>query len=439
MVWLMAITPSRIRVAALILSCAGLAIAASSGRAAVQAGWAQQETPSAALARHMRLLATSPKNFNALIGAGKAAIALDDIQSAIGFFGRAEEVFPASPLPHAGMGAALVASGDANGALPYFVRAQQLGANGAMIGNDRGLAYDILGRHAEAQQDYRSAMMGTEADEARRRLALSLAITGKKDEAIGLLGPLMARGDPAAARSRALVLAVSGDTEGARRLLDAAMPGSSARMAPFFAKLPSLRSDQKAAAVHLGIFPSSGQSSYAASSVPSYTAPSYTAPSYTPPASSGSIVTQPVTGDRLIGIEQLLRVPAPQATVSPPLSQPVQVASVTPPTREQISASQGNSQVTSAAKERIWVQLASGTDAAALPGQFRRLKTRYRDLLDGISGYVAEEPDKVRLLIGPFKSRADARILQEDLESVSVDAFSWTSPPGQMIRKLSTE
>jgi len=92
-----------------------------------------------------------------------------------------------------------------------------------------------------------------------------------------------------------------------------------------------------------------------------------------------------------------------------------------------------------ASKRRVWVQLASGRDSAALPAQFRRIKSRHKDLLDGISGYVAEDAERSRLLIGPFKSASDADIFVEDLESVSIDAFSWTSPPGQAIRKLSTE
>ena len=85
------------------------------------------------------------------------------------------------------------------------------------------------------------------------------------------------------------------------------------------------------------------------------------------------------------------------------------------------------------------MQLASGSNSDALPDQFRRMKSRHRDLFDGISGYVAETADRARLLIGPFKSVADANIFIEDLETVRVDAFSWTSPPGQMIRKLPTE
>jgi hypothetical protein len=302
----------------------------------------------------------------------------------------------------------------------YFDRATQLGATAAMIGADRGLAYDLMGRHSDAQTDYRAALAGRDADEARRRLALSLAITGNKAGALETLAPLVTRGDRGAYRGRALVLALSGDLEGARRSLDSMMPGSSVQMAPFFAKLPSLRSDQKAAAVNLGIFPNTGQPSYA------YVAPPrVTVPQSTQPPQQGVV---PMSGDRLASIDELLR---PNASAPP--SRPVQVASI--PSRAQPSSSASSP----ATRPRIWVQLASGSNAAALPDQFQRMKRRNRELFEGISGYVAESADRARLLIGPFKSVADANIFVEDLETVRVNAFSWTSPPGQMIRKLPTE
>ena len=423
----------RIRIAALMLGFVGLMLAASSVPVFAQSastGWAQRETPAAALARHIRVLARTPKDFLALIGAGKAALALGDTQAAVGFFGRADEVFPTSPLPQAGIGAAMVENGDAHGALRHFARAQQLGANGAMMGASRGLAYDLIGRHSDAQADYRAALYGSDADEARRRLALSLAITGDKAAAIEMLGPLVARGDSAAARCRALVLALSGDMEGARRSLDAAMPGSSVRMAPFFAKLPSLRSDQKAAAVNLGLFPDSGQPAYAYVPQPGAGPTGYAMPArpvVRPPQSSSITGAMPLSGDRLSSIDQLLRGADPR----PEAERPVQVANIPPQTRSE-PASQP-------AKPRVWVQLASGSNSAALPEQFRRIKRKHSDLLDGIGGYVAERPNRSRLLIGPFRSLKDANIIVEDLESVRVDAFSWTSPPGENIRKLSTE
>ena len=406
----------RARVAALILSCVGITLAVAAPPAAAQPT-AYREAPADALARNMRLLATSPKSFDALIGAGKSALALGDTHAAAGFFGRAEEVHPASPLPHAGMGAAMVIEGDALAALPYFNRAQQLGANGAMLGADRGLAYDLLGRHAEAQQDYRAALYGADADEARRRLALSLAITGDKNGALAQLAPLVARGDAAGARCRALVLALTGDVDGARRSIDAAMPGASAQMAPFLLRLTGLSSGQKAAAVNLGIFPGGGQ-------------PAYAGPG--------------ATGDRLASVDDLLRAPVQAQPVPRPVQpqpQPVRVASATPSlsTIMRPPATPTRTDSEQGGRPRIWLQLASGSNVTALPDQFRRIKSRNKELFDGISGYVAESAGKARLLIGPFRSNRDADIFAGDLASIDVDAFSWTNPAGQTIRKISSE
>ena len=40
------------------------------------------ESPGTALSRHIRVLAANPRDFNALIGAGRAALELGDVQSA---------------------------------------------------------------------------------------------------------------------------------------------------------------------------------------------------------------------------------------------------------------------------------------------------------------------------------------------------------------------
>ena len=146
-------------------------------------------------------LASDPKDFESLIGAGRAALELGDAQAAAGFFARADEVNPTSPLPQAGMGAVQVANGDAKAALPYFTRAQQLGATLAMFGCDRGLAYDLLGQQAKAQADYRAALSGADAEEARRRLALSLAISGDKAGAMQRWRRCRRSGDAVAAGS----------------------------------------------------------------------------------------------------------------------------------------------------------------------------------------------------------------------------------------------
>ena len=97
----------------LMVSVPAAAAAAAAGSYSVYA-----ETPAGALARYVRTLASRPKDFSALIGAGRAALALGDTQAAAGFFARADEVNPRSPLPQAGMGAVSVANGEPKAALP---------------------------------------------------------------------------------------------------------------------------------------------------------------------------------------------------------------------------------------------------------------------------------------------------------------------------------
>ncbi len=410
-------TMKRVRVAAAILALVGVVIAGAPGIANAQAVPVYAETLTDTLDRHVKTLAASPKNFGALIGAGKAALQMGDAQSAAGFFGRAEEVSPASPLPQIGMGAALVAGGDAREALTYFARAQQFGANVASFGADRGQALDLLGSQAAAQSDYRAALTGPDADEARRRLALSQAISGDKAGALATLQPLLARRDRAASRCRSLILALAGDIVGAKAALDTMIPGASRPMEPFFYRLPSLTSQQKAAAVHLGVFPDGGASTYASAGQP-----------------SGSSLGQPSADDRLASIEHLLRSPPAQRPAAPP---PVYRPS--PPVAAVASVATANRAVAPAASSKVWLQLASGSDVASLPDQFRRIKRSTRDLLDGIEGHVAEEGSRVRLLIGPFKNRSDANTFAEDLLALNVDAFSWTNRPGQPVRKLPLE
>lgn len=422
---------SRARPAALILSLVGAVLVAAPSRADAQSSDAAQPSAAAAAAAalspgdammgYLRTLATEPKDFQALIGAGNAALDLGDAQAAAGFFGRADEVWPTSPLPKSGAGAAMVLQGDAADALVMFQRAVELKGSLLTFAADRGLAYDLLGRHSEAQADYRLALNGGDRDEARRRLALSLAITGNKAEALTTLGPLMAKGDAAAARCRALVLALSGDTLGAKRTLEAAMPGSSSQMDPFFRRLPALSSRDKAAAVNLGIFPD-------AQSTATYAAAAR------PPVPSG---------DRLASIAEMLGQTQQAITVAPPTAPPPvpSGAAVAIPQRvaSAVAAATPRRSAPVSGEKRYWVQLASGSNAGAMPQEFRRIKSRKPDYFDGINPYVADSDGRARLLIGPFKDKRDAETFAVALESERINAFSWISPPGQAIRKISAE
>jgi hypothetical protein len=380
------------------------------------------ETATAALARYLHALASDPKDFTSLIGAGRAALELGDATAAAGFFARADDVNPRSPLPQAGMGAVQVLNGDAQASLPYFARAQQLGATLATIGCDRGLAYDLLGRQADAQSNYRAALNGPDGDEARRRLALSLAISGDRATALSTLAPLAAKGDVAAGRTRAFVLALTGDSGGAMAAINAAMPGSSGSIAPFLQRLPALQAAQKAAAVNLGVFPDSGGTRVASNAAPTY-------------GSNIQINSSSVTTNRLTGVDELLRPPvspsAPQQPVFRAQPQPQQVAYARPPAPQL--------QRPAPVQSKIWLQLASGSNSAALAGQFRQMKSKNGDLFDGIPGYVAQSPDRTRLVIGPFRSTSDADTFAEDLQTVDISASKWSNSPADQIVPLGTE
>jgi hypothetical protein len=233
------------------------------------------------------------------------------------------------------------------------------------------------------------------------------------------------------------VLALTGDANGAKSAIEAAMPGSSSNMAYFFRKLPALRSDQKAAAVNLGIFPHSLNAQVATRQPVTITPVKII--QRNPPSEPAE------NEDRIGSIEQWLaqathaNSPAPASESAPeaaPQPAPQQVAAVSLPA---IAAQRAKSDVVAGGSRKLWIQLASGPNANELPDQFDRMKKRNRDLFEGISGYVAEEPGRARLLIGPFRNSQEAGIFTDDLASVRIDAFTWTSKPGQPIRKLPSE
>ncbi|NUT00616.1 MAG: hypothetical protein HOP96_06545 [Sphingomonas sp.] len=394
----------KIRLAGALVACV-CASAFGASPAAAQGSYSPyDESPTAALGRYVRTLASDPKDFEALIGAGKSALELGDVQAAAGFFARADEVDPRSPLPQAGMGAVAVANGEPQAALPYFKRAQQLGAPLASFACDRGLAYDLLGRQSEAQADYRAALATRDADEARRRLALSLAISGDRATALQTLAPLSAKGDAGVARVRAFVLALTGDTNAAGNAINAVMPGSASGVAPFLQRLPTLGAGQKAAAVNLGIFPgdsSNPTQSYASANI-----------------------------DRLADIDALLS--ASQAVTQPRAPQPVQVSYSRPPAAVV-------RQAVAPVQPKIWLQLASGQNVDDLSSRFRRLKKDNPDLFEGIKPYLSRSADRSRLLVGPFKGPSDASIFAEDLKTVGVDAFRFTNSQTDRIAPLAVE
>lgn len=449
------------------------------------------ETPEAALARNVRLIAINPRNYDALLGAGRAALRLGDAQAAIGFFGRAEEINSAHWAPKAGQGSAMAHMGEAQAALGLFEQAQSLGATQGLIALDRGLAFDLLGRQAEAQSDYRAVLAGVDEAEARRRLALSLAISSRKVEALAALDPLLARRDPAARRTRAFILALGGDVEGARQAIAAMMPGASGGFDPFLRRLARLGPGQKAAAVHLGMMPAEGAAlALAIAAEPPAPTPREARPVRTA-AATPAPVPAPVkvaeikpAEDRLASIESAL-------TTLPPPPAPRPIVERTPvrrsPASERTLASRPSSDELIAATKRgaktevarssrlaaadgkvkdskakdgkakakadeeevakpvrtsasrVYVQLAGGANADRMGREYERIRKTKASLFRLRQPLVSEVRGWSRLLVGPFKDADEAQLFVNGLHAAKLEGFVWTAPGGLKLEKLVTK
>ncbi len=86
---------------------------------------------------------------------------------------------------------------------------------------------------------------------------------------------------------------------------------------------------------------------------------------------------------------------------------------------------------------RIWVQLATGRDRAALSFDWRRMARQGEAALKGKRSYVSAWSQTNRLLTGPFESEAAANGFIAQLRRADLDgAFIWTSPAGQPVDAL---
>lgn len=209
-------------------------------------------TLNAALTR----LGRNPRDVEALVDAGNAALAMGDVDAATGFYRRADQVAPGNPRVKAGLAGAMVRNGDPFGALPLFDEAERAGALDDALAADRGLAYDLVGDSVSAQRFYRQALARGSNDEVVRRLALSQAIAGDRKASESTLTPLLQRQDKAAWRTRAFALAILGQPDEAIAISKTVLPGALAEgIAPYLRYMPRLTHAQQAAAANFGSFP----------------------------------------------------------------------------------------------------------------------------------------------------------------------------------------
>ena len=202
-------------------------------------------------------LGSNPRDVTALIGAGEAALALDDPRAAAGFFARADAIESGNGRIKAGLGRVMLKLQNPAEALRLFDQAARLGYPDATILSDRGLAKDMTGDQAGAQRDYQAALARSpQDDELIRRYAASLGISGQVEAADKVLDPLLYKSDRAAWRYRAFIYAMNNRQADARKVALQTMPEQLATaITPYMQKMPYLTAAQKAAAVHFGHFP----------------------------------------------------------------------------------------------------------------------------------------------------------------------------------------
>lgn len=243
--------------AALAVGALAASPLAAQGTAVVQA---LPDPASQRLAEALRALAREPRSLSLLVQAGEASLALDDVSAAEGFFKRAQAVDASDGRVKAGMASLLVRQDQPVEALRLFAEAEQTGAPMGPSLGDRGLAYDMVGDNARAQQDYQRALaLGPDAA-VSRRLALSQAISGNQAGAEATLLPMLQQTDLAAFRTRAFALAIAGKSDEAVSIAQTMLPERiSSRLAPYLRFMPRLTRAQQAAAANLGRFPQADQ------------------------------------------------------------------------------------------------------------------------------------------------------------------------------------
>ncbi|WP_165853503.1 tetratricopeptide repeat protein [Aurantiacibacter aquimixticola] len=232
------------------------AIAAPHSAAAQEIVQPVPEAASAQLAAAERRLARNPDSIPALLEAGRAALALGEVDAALRFFNRAQARRPDDGRVLAGLALVAVRRGEGLAAVQLFQNAHDQGTSVTAHAGDRGLAYDLIGNNVRAQQYYRQALSRQPSDEVIRRLALSYAMSGDAAASEATLLPLLQRQDRRAYRTRAFALAILGRDQEAITIAETMLPARFAsRLAPYLRYMPSLTTGQQAAAANLGRFP----------------------------------------------------------------------------------------------------------------------------------------------------------------------------------------
>lgn len=451
------------------------------------------------LNRALVALAKTPRDRDALIEAGQASLGVEDLEAAIGFFGRAADVDPGHPGAALGLGSVYLRAGRAGEALQQFERALAGGADERTVLTDQALSFDLIGEQATAQTAYARALaLDPRNDEARRRLAVSYAISGNRARFEETLRPLLDKRDMAAQRARAFGLAIMGESDRATVIVEQVMPRDLAtRLVPYLGYMPRLTKPQQAAAANLGIFPRAADigrddprlARFAAEErAGSKLAPSGPLlDSRTVPAASQSPTPTPAPASAPLSAPEPTRVatvapvtvttaasiaPPPNSVAAPlppppppppPPAPPVRVADAfadlvdAPLPDARVSGDVVDISRITVKRElpppppekakpkeppkpvhpsRVWVQVATGKNVKALGFDWRRIAKEGGAPLAKLKPHTTRWGEANRLLAGPIDSRDKAQALLRELKAKGIDSFLYVSPEGEEIQPV---
>lgn len=368
-----------------------------------------------ALSFYERALSIDPRFLPALRAATEVALAIR-LPQALSYAERWVSAKPQDGLAHLAVGAALVQQNRPSEAQKSFALSEAAGGPAAAIAVQRGLAFDLLGQNRNAQIAYAEALQRAPGDRSiLEYMALSFAIGGDDAAALQLLQPEAekASGEPSFERTLVLIHALSGRVDLARRIAATSLsPQASVGVGDLLQRVAMLPTPAaKAAAVHLGILPDAG----VAAPPPQQVAEAPAIVQAEPQPRAEPIVPKP---------------PAIESQRTPPVKK---VAAPKPP-----ALPKALPKLSAAAlkAEHIWLQLSSSPDRAMLATDHAKFRKKARGTLDGYSAYLQDAKTTHRLLVGPFRSMADAQAVAKRLKTSGVSALPNRIAAGASITPL---
>jgi Flp pilus assembly protein TadD len=177
--------------------------------------------PQMALKMSQAVLASDPRNLQALYHEAAAYYAVGRCEDAIAAYKVALGIDPTSSIAEVGVGRCLLKRNAAEAELAFEAAVQNDSAN-AVAWNDLGIARDLQGKYQAAREPYEKSLLlapGQLATEVN--LGMSLALTGDAADALQYLGPLAtgAEATPKIRQDYAAALVAAGRDADARQVL----------------------------------------------------------------------------------------------------------------------------------------------------------------------------------------------------------------------------